>query len=73
MSYRVGYVLTTAGLHPRVVREQDPQDFATIERAAKHMRRYKNRGMTAWVETDGGTHVPVAGAKRAPQPSWFSR
>lgn len=73
MSYRVGYVLTTMGPHPRVVREQDPQDFATIERATRRMRQYKNRGMTAWVETDSGEHVPVPGAKRAPQSSWFSR
>jgi hypothetical protein len=35
--------------------------------AAEHMLRwYKRRGMTAWVEDDSGTFVPVKGAMRRP-------
>jgi hypothetical protein len=41
-------------------------DVFTLKDAQVYMVRLKRRGMTAWVEREDGTFVPVAGAKRRP-------
>lgn len=38
----------------------------SLEEAARQVRFLKRRGMTAWVEDDGGSFVPVKGASRKP-------
>jgi hypothetical protein len=64
MTYRVIYLT-------RARRTLAPPVFETLERATQYMRALKRRGLTAWVETEHGTFIPVPGAKR--QPTWIDQ
>ncbi len=64
-------------LSPRVVgyrmiylaagkRSMSPEEFSSVEDAARAVRFMKARGMTAWAEDDSGTFVPIKGTMRRP-------
>jgi len=47
-------------------RSMSPEEFSSVEDAARAVNFMKARGITAWVEDDTGKFVPVKGTRRKP-------